>query len=166
MAVLRITGGASSWARIVFTGMPVRKGCVMAGSLPVVDRLAVVHSDRALLEPPLVLVQGLLGERDEHVDVVPVSGDAPAMGAHDDEVVAAADERGRVDVTVQTIAELVEEVGDHAAGLRDAVAGLAADEDGEGVHACLPDDDPDGPAGEARAREARALRSAPSGART
>ena len=36
MAVLRITGGASSWARIVFTGMPVRNGCVMAGSLPVV----------------------------------------------------------------------------------------------------------------------------------
>ncbi len=58
------------------------------------DRLAVVHGDRALLETPLMLVEGLLGERDQHVDVVPLSGDATAMGAHQHEVVAATDERG------------------------------------------------------------------------
>ncbi len=33
MALLRITLGASSCARIVFTGIPVRNGCAMLGRL-------------------------------------------------------------------------------------------------------------------------------------
>jgi hypothetical protein len=34
MALLRMTDGAPSCSRIVFTGMPVRKGCAIVGRLP------------------------------------------------------------------------------------------------------------------------------------
>ena len=77
------------------------------------DRLVVVDGHGALFEPPVVPLERLLSERDHHVDVVTMRRDTAAMGTNDDVVVTAADERRRVDVGVEPVAQLVEQVGDH-----------------------------------------------------